>query len=127
VVFAFRAYGDYTNGGFPAFSLAHFLYWNFLYSLIPPLPAYFVFQIISPSSSQSTPNKKFKTHTYKSSLHPAAKVITTILAIIVGAWVGGYIGVFFTAISSELDTLNGGIRCSNRSSNRIMDVLVYLY
>ena len=107
IIFAFRAYGDYTTGGFPAFGLGNFLYWNFLYSLIPLLPAYFIFQIINPKSSQSKQNEKAKTTISK--LHPVAKVIFTILAIILGAWAGGYIGILFTADRQELDALTGGL------------------
>lgn len=102
VFFAFRAYGDYTSGGFPAFGLMNFLYWIFLYSLIPLLPAYFVIQIISSSSSKPK-------QTSKHSLPAVAKVVITILAIIIGAWVGGYIGILFTADRSELDALTGGL------------------
>src|SRR3990167_2460653 len=107
VIFAFRAYGDYTTGGFPAFGLGNFLYSNFLYSLIPLFPAYFIFQIIHPKSSQSKHNEKTKMPISK--LHPVVKVIIAILTIILGAWVGGYIGILFTDGRGDLDVFAGGL------------------
>jgi beta-lactamase regulating signal transducer with metallopeptidase domain len=109
VIFVFRAYGDYTTGGFPAFGLMNFLYWNILYSLIPLLPAVFAFQIISPPISQSKQNEKVVAHASKKLLPIASRVIITILAIILGAWAGGYIGLLFTSDRSELDALTGGL------------------
>ncbi|OGL29697.1 hypothetical protein A3D14_01025 [Candidatus Saccharibacteria bacterium RIFCSPHIGHO2_02_FULL_47_12] len=107
IIFAFRAYGDYTTGGFPAFGLGNFLYWNLIYSLIPLLPAYFIFQIVSPTSSQ--PRQKSNAKPPASKLHPVAKLIITFLAIILGAWVGGYIGILFTSDRQDLDALTGGL------------------
>ena len=106
VIFAIRAYGDYTSGGFPAFGLLNFLYWTFLYSLIPILPAYFIFQIISPATSQT---RQKSTNLSASKLHPIVKVIITFLAIILGAWAGGYVGILFTSDRQELDALTGGL------------------
>lgn len=100
VIFGFRAYGDYTTGGFPTYGYANFLYWTLLYSSIPLVPAFFIFQIASPSLQQSKQSSK--------SLLPAlGKVIVTILAIIISAWVGGYIGLLFTANRQGLDALSG--------------------
>ena len=41
--------------------------------------------------------------------HPVIKVILTILAVILGAWLGGYIGLLFTSGKPELDALTGGL------------------
>ncbi len=109
IIFVFRAYGDYTTGSFPTFGLINFVYWNFLYSLISLLPAFFIFQIINSHSSQSKQNGKAKRSTSINVLYVTGKLAITVLAIFAGGLVGGYIGILFTADQTELDALTGGL------------------
>jgi O-antigen/teichoic acid export membrane protein len=42
-------------------------------------------------------------------MKPIYKFIITIIAIIIGAWVGAFIGMIFTSDRQELDALTGGL------------------
>lgn len=90
IIFVIRAYGDYTTGGFPTYGYVHFIWWTFLYSLIPIIPAFFIFQIASPPTRQSgMPTSNYANNLLQS----IGKVIISLIAIVIGTYAGFWVGL----------------------------------